>query len=267
MSARRAMRLWQHVFEIDPQEGPLATQAKAGVAEMEILLGNDEAAQAGIDRLIADFNDHPGLPQTIFRIGEEYYNKASQMEKEGLKTESENCLQNAVTVWGKIIPLESHTIYSTHAWYFSGYAYLKMEDYAKAIECCQKVLSTWPNYQFAWSAQYMIADCARKLGRNGGMPKEESAALRESGYLGVINNYAGSPLEKRALRELAGYYVEKKQWGQAIEYYNRLLEKDYGYLDKVYSSMLRCYNELGLTEIATELQKVKQEEAKEEEAN
>jgi len=112
------MRLWQHTFEINPQ-GPLAIQAKTGVAGMDILLGNDEAAHASIDRLIADFQGHPTLPQTIFRIGEEYYNKASQMEKEGLKAESEECFQKAITVWEKIIPLESHTIYSTHAWYFS----------------------------------------------------------------------------------------------------------------------------------------------------
>jgi hypothetical protein len=82
MIASRAMRLWQHIFETDPQ-GPLAMQAKAAVAGMDILLGNDEAVHASIGRLIADFNDHPGLPQTLFRIGEEYYKKASQMEKEG----------------------------------------------------------------------------------------------------------------------------------------------------------------------------------------
>jgi tetratricopeptide (TPR) repeat protein len=81
-------QLWQRTFETDPQ-GPLAMQAKAGVAGMEILLGNDAAAQASIDRLIADFHDHPTLPQTLFRIGEEYYNKASQMENKGLKTESD----------------------------------------------------------------------------------------------------------------------------------------------------------------------------------
>jgi TolA-binding protein len=111
-------QLWQRTFETDPQ-GPLAMQAKAGVAGMEILLGNDEAAHASIDRLIADFNDHPTLPQTLFRIGEEYYNKASQKKTEGLKTESDYYSQNAITVWEKIIPLESHTIYSPNAYYFS----------------------------------------------------------------------------------------------------------------------------------------------------
>ena len=99
------MRLWQHIFEINPQEGPLAIQAKAEEAGVDILLGNDAAAQASIDRLIADFNDHPILPQTLFRIGEEYYNKASQMENKGLKTESDYYSQNAITVWEKIIPL------------------------------------------------------------------------------------------------------------------------------------------------------------------
>jgi len=65
-------QLYQHTLETDPQ-GPLAIQARRSVVVADILLGNDEAAQAGIDGLIADFNDNPKLPGEIYKIEAQYW--------------------------------------------------------------------------------------------------------------------------------------------------------------------------------------------------
>jgi len=65
-------QLYQHTFETDPQ-GPLAIKAKTGVVWADVMLGNDEAAQAGIDGLIADFADHPDLPAEIYNLGDPYW--------------------------------------------------------------------------------------------------------------------------------------------------------------------------------------------------
>jgi len=216
------MRLWQHIFETDPQ-GLLAMQAKAGVAGMDILLGNDEAAHASIDRLIADFNDHPTLPQTLFRIGEEYYNKASQMENKGLKTESEDCLQNAITVWEKIRSIESTTIYPAHAWYFSGFAYKKMGNYTKTIEYYQEVVDRWPDYQYAWSAQCMIGECYEKLITQGILSEGETEPLIEQAYKLVIENYGDSSLAGHACLKLAEMNLKKGLKLEAAGYYEQFL--------------------------------------------
>jgi len=260
----KAAQCYQYVIDNSPDSNA-AMSSWAGIARVHIRRGDDQAAQGVIDKIIADFNDYPEVAAAVFQVGEEYYNRGAEAERARDANDAVVNFGKSITVWKRITEEELPLMLpdTVHAWYFSGYAYQRMRDYGKAIGYCQKVMDTWPDYQYAWSAQYMIADCARKLARKGDMPKEEAAALRESGYLGVINNYAGSPIEKRALMELAGYYVEKEQWDLAIDYYNRLLEKDYGYLDKVYSSMLRCFNELGLTEMAAELERVKQEEAKE----
>jgi tetratricopeptide (TPR) repeat protein len=167
-------------------------QAKAGVAEMDILLGNDEAVHVIIDGLIADFQGHPTLPQTLFRIGEEYYNKASQMENKGLKTESKSCFQNAITVWEKIIPLESHTIYTPHAYYYSATCYRRMGQYEKAIEYYQETVSRWPEYRFSPYAQYFVADCFEELVRQKAIPASDAGEMIRQTCQEVITNYPES---------------------------------------------------------------------------
>jgi len=261
-----------HSYNLVDQKWPrtdFALWARSAIGKTHILGGDDESVHTTIDGLINDFKDHQKMPQVVFQLGEEYYGRGAEAERAKDANDAVVNFGKSITVWKRITEGElSVSLPDTvHAWYFSGYACKRMKEYGKAIEYCQKVMATWPDYQYAWSAQYMIADCATKLGRSGQMPKEEAGALREWAYLGVINNYAGSTVEKHVLRELAGYYVEKEQWGLAIDYYCKLLEKDYGYFDKVYSSMLHCFNELGLTETAAELERVKQEQAKEEEAD
>ncbi|GAG31772.1 unnamed protein product, partial [marine sediment metagenome] len=61
-------QLYQHTLERDPQ-GPLAIRAKARAAGSDILLGNDAAAQAGIDALIRDFAEDPGLAGVLLGLG------------------------------------------------------------------------------------------------------------------------------------------------------------------------------------------------------
>ena len=68
------------------------------IIKADINLGDDCNILADVNELIADYKGQPGLCQAVFNIGEEYYSKASQMEKKGLKTESQDCLQKAVTV-------------------------------------------------------------------------------------------------------------------------------------------------------------------------
>jgi len=52
----------------------LAIKARTLVVGADILLGNDEAAQEGIDRFIADFAGHPELPAKVYKFSEQYWN-------------------------------------------------------------------------------------------------------------------------------------------------------------------------------------------------
>ena len=57
-----------------------------------------------IDNLIADFNDHAGLPTAVFVIGEEYYYKAVFLrQNEGLYEEAKEYYRKTLAVWERII--------------------------------------------------------------------------------------------------------------------------------------------------------------------
>lgn len=60
----KAGQLYQYVIDKWPNSEQMIL-AKAGVAKSNILLGNEAAAQAELEKLIVDFNDRAHLPQAI----------------------------------------------------------------------------------------------------------------------------------------------------------------------------------------------------------
>jgi len=127
------------------------------------------------------------------------------MEKKGLKSESEDCLEKAVAVWEKIIPLETRTSYPAHASYVSGYAYLRMDDYAKAIECCEKVISTWPNCEYAWRALLRISKVYKLLMKEDVVSDSEGWAAVKVVYEQIVQEYPECPAAGEVRRWLERY--------------------------------------------------------------
>jgi len=157
---------------------------------VDIGLGNDPNAQAAIDSLIADFNDHPALPEAVFIIGEQYYNEAFRCENEGLETEARDYFRKAVAIWERIIEeLPVKLPQTAHAWYFSAVCYRRLCEYENAIQYYQVVVDNWPDYQFAWNAQFLIARCFERLARLGRIPIAEAAPQIRQACEKVFANY------------------------------------------------------------------------------
>jgi hypothetical protein len=91
------MRLYQSVVDTWP-ESNYAKRSRILIISADINLGDDPNALAGVDELIAKFHGKPVLCKVVFQTGEEYYDKASQMKNKGLKPESEDCFQKAVSL-------------------------------------------------------------------------------------------------------------------------------------------------------------------------
>ena len=120
------------------------------------------------------------------------------MENEDLKTESENCFQKAIAVWEKIIPLETNTIYSPRAYYFSAICHLRMGQYENAIAYFSETVNRWPNYQFSPYAQYYVADCFEELVRQKVIPGSDAAEMIRYACQEIITNYPESGLVEGA---------------------------------------------------------------------
>ena len=72
------------------------------VVVSHIVLGDDEEAQVKIDNLIADFNDHPDLPEVAFAIGEKYYNKGVEFENQKLAEQAKDNFIKAIGLWQRM---------------------------------------------------------------------------------------------------------------------------------------------------------------------
>ena len=218
----KAMEIYNNVLQSSTDDTK-KIDAHAGVAAVAVLRDNDSDVTAAIEALRTNFAGHEMLAWAVFVIGEEYYKKVSQMENKGLKIESEECFQKAITVWEKVRSIESTTIYPAHAWYFSGFAYKKMGNYTKTIEYYQEVVDRWPDYQYAWSAQCMIGECYEKLITQGILSEGETEPLIEQAYKLVIENYGDSSLAGHACLKLAEMNLKKGLKLEAAGYYEQFL--------------------------------------------
>jgi TolA-binding protein len=86
--------------------------------------------------------------------------------------------------------------------------------YEKAITNYQKVVDNCPDYQYAWSAQYLIGSCYEKLKYYNSLPESEADPKIEQAYKSVVENYPDSAMVPSASLKLG--YLDLKR-GQKIE--------------------------------------------------
>jgi tetratricopeptide (TPR) repeat protein len=262
--ADKADQLYQYVNNLPKAEPGIGQtiSAKMGEARLNISLGNDAAVEADVNNLIADFNDNPDLPRAIFTIGEDYYNKTLNAEGEPNLSEdkTKEYYQKAMIIWEKMItklPV-AESIFTTHSYYLSAVCYHKLGNHDKAIEYFQKVLNDWPDYEYDWSAQYLIGECYEDLQRSGILPASEAEPLIEQAYKAIIEQYPDCCLVGSACLRLGRPSFRRGQLSDAAYYFELFLQKSPN--DPRWTSVLyelgRTYEKMGKLELAAELYRV-----------
>jgi len=201
------------------------------VAETNVLhlvaSGNDRLAQEALDSLIADFNGHPYLPEVVFRIGEEYYYRAFEDPDKCVKVISVEYFKKPKDIWERIVAQwpESESIGLKHAYYFAAVCYYRLGEYENALAYYQKVVGSWPDYEFAWSAQYLIGSCYERLRDSGVIPESEANVKSEEAYKAVVEKYPKGPLTANACLKLGRLNLKRQQKAQAAMYFELFLAK------------------------------------------
>jgi len=196
----KAIECYQYVIA-DRPDGSLAISAWAGIGKVHIELGDDEAVTAVIDNLIADYNDHPRLPWAVFVLGEEYYNLASGYQNQRRGEQARESFTKAIAVWERIIgELPVDIPHTPHAYYFSAGCYRRLGEYEKAVEYYDKVVTDWPNYEYAWLALLRTARTYEHLRRSGAMPEGEADGKIRGVYERILAEYPESSAANDAYR-------------------------------------------------------------------
>ncbi len=161
----RAIHFYELVGETWPED-KLALTSRVEIGKLHIELGNDEATQAIIDGLIADYKEHPALPRAVFRIGEKYYNQALSYKKDALEAKMKEHFAKAIAVWERIITELPESGITPRACYLLAHCYLRLGAYEYAIEYFEKIILNWPDCEYARQTGPLVGYCSRRLERS-----------------------------------------------------------------------------------------------------
>ena len=163
-------------------------------------------------------------------------------EKQGICTPIERIINELpVSSWTPRIYYGSAVVYSQ-----------ELGQYAEGIEYYQHIVDNWPEYEFAWHAQYFVGMCYERLLRGGGIEESQANPLIEQAYTAVVENYADSKSAPHAARNLGRINFNKKQWGGAAYYFELFLQKSDNNqpLRYVVSPLGQAYEKMGEAALA-----------------
>jgi tetratricopeptide (TPR) repeat protein len=243
------------VVAVFRRSGP-SMQARMAAIISDVNSSDDSAVLTAVEKLIDDFKGEPYLPQALWQIGQQYYNNAVRYYRDGLREQAADYYRKAIALRERIIQQWPHSDLVPKVYYTAAVIYSQeLHEYEKGIEYYQKVVDSWPDYQYAYHAQYLIGSYYERLKKSKGIAQAD--AKIEKAYKAVIEKYPDSSSAPHAARRLGNLYLNKEQWADAAYYFQMFVQTDNGRTPKhVLLSVLldlgRVYEEMGELDMAIE---------------
>jgi len=185
------------------RRGGASIQARTAAIISDVNSSDDSAVLAAVEELIADFKDEPDLPQALWQIGQQYYNNAVRYYRDGLTEQAADYYRKAIGLRERIIQESPHSDLVPKAYFTAAIIYSQeLHEYEKGIEYFQKVVDNWPDYKYAYDAQYSIGRYYERLKNSGGISAEEANLKIEAAYQAVVEKYPDSESAKYAAQKL-----------------------------------------------------------------
>ena len=157
-----------------------------------------EKIQERIDQLIAEFNGHELLPNSVFICGWRYYTRALQKRNDGFETGAAEDFTTAISIWDKVIKKLPDSHPKTDAYYYSAICYYGLGDSQRAIEHYKKMVENNPSHEMAWDAQFKIGYYYQELKDNSRVDKSVANAETKAAYEKVLERYPDCPAARAA---------------------------------------------------------------------
>lgn len=201
----KALALYQYVVDGWP-DAEHAMWSRANTSNINIGLGDFDAAQAILDELLTDFSGHPILPTAVAVIGDGYYNEALRMESEGLYEQARWYYQKAITECERIVTELPETPSTTaEACYFLAVCHERLGQYTNAIENYQTVVDKWPDYKYVWHALFRIGRGYEELKKSGLISESEADPIIKTVYEQLLEEYPNCKVTRHVRRRLSRY--------------------------------------------------------------
>jgi TolA-binding protein len=192
-----------------------AVLAGANRARVRIATGDDTAAEALFQKVVADYPNHPDLPNAILLVGQGYFERALAFIKEASTVTEEGYqkkvpeaaqiqLRKALAKWGPLTTdvSVSNTPSALEAQHYTILAYYQLDEYQNVLEHCAKLMDKWPDSERTRQVYPLMAKVYRQQIREGKIPEEEGLAATEQIRNRLLERYPDSPAAGPARKAL-----------------------------------------------------------------
>jgi len=220
----KAEAVYQYLIKQYPNY-ELVPLAKAELAVIQIRQGHDPNADAIFQEIMAKHANHPKLAEAMNLIALGYYTRA-HMGQGGDQAASGDGYRKALKVWEAVINDLPQSPGVAQAYYHSAVVLdQELGEHDRALAYYRKVAESWPNYTYAWHAQFSVGDYYLRLRGNGTVPKDEADRQIANAYRTVVERYPDCRYAGYAALRLGQLLYEKSQWLEAAKYLERFLQK------------------------------------------
>ncbi len=198
----RARQIYQQIIA-DCRRSSYTITAQMELAKSHIGI-NNAAADAVVQTLLVDYADDPNLAESLYRIGQRYYDTGTAKGLDGAADEKLEYYRKAVSVWqiqlGLGLPPSRFTLKAL--WCSTVVYSQEFGEHENALFCAQRLLDGWPDYQYAWNVHYIMAKSYPHLGVSGVIDAEEVKPLIIETYQTIVDNWPDCPVAPRILHRL-----------------------------------------------------------------
>jgi tetratricopeptide (TPR) repeat protein len=183
---------------------------KAGIIRANICLEDDPNDKL-INELLTNFSEHPQLSEAILGIAGQYYKEAFTRENSGLTEQSKEFLQKSISLYensledlagSELAHLEPQIRIPLAE------SYCRLGQYQKAISCYSQIVTGWPDYEYAWHAQYQIGKSYKRLADKGTISESQANIQVRAAYEQLLAGYPNCPVSGTIQKWLVSHPVE-----------------------------------------------------------
>lgn len=214
--------------------------AALGRIKLQIAGDAEAEAEAAFENILAEYADYPPFAELALVVPQAYYDRGFRRLTESRTlskadgdqdTNAERAasgresLQRAVAAWERLSDLAPTSPATPQALYCAAVCKAQeLGDYEGGIQDFEEVLKTWPDYTYAWHAQYLIGLYTAKLTKTTDGPSPYAQVRMEQAYQMVIQNYPDSEAAPFAALRLGEFYLREERWAEAGPCFEHFLQ-------------------------------------------
>jgi len=194
-----AVNIYKQMIQKYPQD----SFTKKAVVELSncmiqplIEKGEHDKAIAAINKMFTDDPNNPQVLSVASRIAELYQTKSREFDKQGNTAETQASLARAAAILEIMIAKEPNAANIAETYNLAGDCYYRTGNYAKSVQCYEKIAES------DWNAQFMIGRNYEAMKKAGTMPAAEADGKIKEAYEQLLANYPDCQAAKRARKWL-----------------------------------------------------------------